>query len=217
MWRGAKNLTSIDRGTTSTASCSVYLECTTGIGDMLLDTLSGVTVALARGCKPGDVLVRTKFERADRRYDWPALVQSDIFRMAPTLAHPQHRGPWRVAGGLHDSATLVTVTFPDVRWPNGSCGEHTISRWMVGTPVVPADTTREGLLSIFRRVARSVWFTCDVIALPVDIGERTVIHARRGDKIREGYSSHAMLEHIYNATEKWLLAQRSQTVRAHTT
>ena len=32
--------------TASTMSCRVYLECTTGIGDLLIDAISGVTLAL---------------------------------------------------------------------------------------------------------------------------------------------------------------------------
>ena len=32
------------------ARCNIYLECTTGIGDLLIDAISGATLALARGC-----------------------------------------------------------------------------------------------------------------------------------------------------------------------
>ena len=94
------------------ARCNIYLECTTGIGDLLIDAISGATLALARGCGvagsavPRTPRVHTKWERPDRHYDWPSLVASSHFEMARPMARPEHRGPWR-GWSLRSTSSLV--------------------------------------------------------------------------------------------------------------
>ena len=84
----------------SRQNCAVILECTTGLGDMVFDVISGVPAARASSCARPTVF--TKFQmRHDappRHYDWPALVHSRLFRMAPPVRSVDVKksgGPWR--------------------------------------------------------------------------------------------------------------------------
>ena len=96
-------------------NCTVFLECTSGIGDLLFDTLSGVTVALAaRGCTP-PVRVRTRWQRRDRHYDWPALIRSELFVMDSPLPVPAHHG------GLH------RMHLNGGAWPRSFYDEHAVA------------------------------------------------------------------------------------------
>ena len=49
-------------------SCTVYLECTSGMGDLVPDAAAGTTVAIARGCQT-PIRVRTRWP-SHRRYEW---------------------------------------------------------------------------------------------------------------------------------------------------
>jgi hypothetical protein len=192
-------------------NCTVFLECTSGIGDLLFDTLSGVTVALAaRGCTP-PVRVRTRWQRRDRHYDWPALIRSELFVMDSPLPVPAHHGglhrmhlnggAWprsfydehAVAGRRPD---VVIVTYPELHVPNGSCGCHKPERWMAPlAPTIPLEQWRARLDTVRRSVR-----VRNTSALPADIGARAVVHYRRGDRTRLDTKALALNHTLRNHT-----------------
>ena len=177
---------------TEPLACTVYLECTSGIGDLIFDAAAGVTVALERGCVMP--LVRTHWQRKDRHYDWPALFTTSLFRMdAPTVARnmmhanggPFPRGVYNASEQLnwpideHARQDVVVVTFPTgPRLVNGSCGTHYPTRWML--PLVPHASAMH-LVSRFRDVLRSIR-VLNTSELPSEIAKRAVVHYRRGDR-----------------------------------
>lgn len=192
-------------------NCSVYLECTTGIGDLTMDIISGVSVALGRGCV-APVTIHTRWERADRHYDWAAIVSSDLITFSRPVRigddrsclHSDgschaHRRPWPGLGGPPSSLPAHVVVVPIQRTGNlFSCGLHTPRNWMASQ--LPG-MAHAGLVAAFLRVARSIHFRS--VSLPPDMHRRAVIHARRGDKIGLGFNSEPMLAQIYAAVERW--------------
>ncbi len=184
-------------------ACTVYLECTTGMGDLLFDAAAGVTVALERGC----VLprVRSHWQRKDRHYEWPTIVHSALFQMdAPVFVRASrgkhntmhaNGGPFtdyspseQLNWPLHERARqdVVVVTFPTGPFVNGTCGGHSPTQWM--RPLVPHATV-EHLVARYRRVLRSIHIV-NSSALPPAISERAVVHFRRGDRAAEPRTAH---------------------------
>lgn len=191
---------------TAPGACSVYLECTSGIGDLISDAAAGVTIALERGCvRP---TVRTRWQHASRHYEWPALVASELFTMEsalPALGHsccctscssPRHihinGGPWPPAfynaseqRGLPTSRRdIVVVPFPHATTPNGTCGAHANLRWLapLAGPHVPPQTLLDRFATVFRSVR------LQHSSLPANIAQKAVIHFRRGDKLLQDES-----------------------------
>lgn len=219
----------------SPLACSVFLECTSGMGDIVPDTAAGVAIALERGCvKPR---VRTRWQWKHRHYDWPSLIASDLFVMdaaEPVNGHhatctsctsPRHMhingGPWphsfyNTSEQLNRPGAqpdIIVVTFPSLSAPNGSCGAHGHERWMA--PLAPT-TSPARLRARFVEVLRSVRLL-NTSKLPALIEHKAVIHFRRGDMIAHGQSllgganrseALAVFESIDKAVLKWLVASR---------
>ena len=204
-------------------NCAVYIECTTGMGDVLADAISGVTVALERGCvRP---TVHTRWQRRSRHYPWPSLVSSELFTMAEAVAvgpdelrHGAPLAPLKYGGGpwprqYHvdfDSPSTVVVTYPRPPFLNGSCGNHDIEHWVA--PLV-SGVAHERLVERFRQVAHSVRLVNTTMPLPADIGERTVVHARRGDMLDPhhltAWGGKELLDRVYEAVVSYLQAKGS--------
>lgn len=201
-------------------ACHVYLECTTGLGDMILDVISGVSVALERGCvRP---LVHTRWEWKDRKYDWPRILHSELFLMdeaipvdpselwslhhrAKTSPLHMHGGAWPARFNLSSSnPSTVIVTYPTIQHPEGNCGSHSVDRWL---PAMLPGVPQPRLLDVTRRVALSLRFPTAALP-PAGMASRVVVHARRGDKLeptrlaKEG--GEANLRRVYEGVIDWL-------------
>ena len=175
-------------------SCTVYLECTSGMGDLVPDAAAGTTVAIARGCQT-PIRVRTRWQRADRRYEWPNILTSRFFAMdapLPAVGHCPSCGrilhqngnswPHSYYNLSNPRDDTIVVTFPSAQFSNGSCGSHLPSRWMA--PLVPRTPVAK-LEATYAAVLRSVR-VLNSTALPQGIEKRAVIHYRRGDKVKQG-------------------------------
>lgn len=155
------------------------------MGDILLDTVTAVAIALAKGCQYS--YVNTAWKHPNRQYDWPAHVQSDIFSMRPSIPHTQFRR-------APDAFVVI---------PNSHCGVHAI-RYMQS--VMKGLATNAELTVLIHKVAGSVRVIPSTM-LPEDIEQRVAIHARRGDKLVKGLigCTDGMLDRMYDGVEQWLV------------
>ena len=188
---------------------------------MIIDAISGVTVALERGCVVPQV--HTRWQRRSRLYDWPSLIRSEYFTMRkavpvdanelrngnPTGTLKHGGGPWPSRyGAVSGAADTIVVTFPRGPYVNGSCGDHQVGRWIM--PLVP-HVPYSQVVERFRQVAQSVHIV-QTSPLPQGIRDRVVVHARRGDMLQPDHvTAHGglpLLKRVYGAAIGYLLAHR---------
>ena len=174
------------------SNCSVFVECATGMGDLLFDIVAGVVVARRHGCPHPTVF--THWYSPERAYDFSRVLESPFFRMAKPVrikAGPGRRawpGVPLAANGRQPGTDViqVAVTFPsvnavarDVGHAVSGCGQHSVRRWTA--PLLPGVST-EDLVRDTWRIGHSICLRHHR-AFPADIHERVVMHVRRGDKL----------------------------------
>lgn len=164
-------------------SCIVVVGCVTGMGDVLMDVISGVAIARLIGC--GVSTVRTHWSIDERHYDWPRHLRSPHFHMVAARRCEQ------CSYAYHDYNVIVPRQ-------GMLCGQHGM-RWLRNVmPHHSDDAIRTSLLAVARSIT-----VVPMTPPPADIGERVAIHVRRGDKLNR-FSSEGILDQLYRAVPQWL-------------
>ena len=201
----------------SAMSCNVYIECVTGFGDLLFDTISGVVVAQRRGCVM-PVKVHTHYYTEARSYLWNQILSSEMFVMQEMVRTPGLRQRKFPDVNASDPSNIMVTFMTDptsflrshtehelrMRPEFASCGAHTVSWWV--RHLVPRDVPTEALYADAMRIARTVHI--HHAALPLDIRDRVVVHVRRGDRLArlaQNRSEMLLLGVEYDAVARWLV------------
>ena len=152
--------------------CTVVVHCYTGLADRIFDVIAGVVAAqLARGCVVPTVHVADR--DASRTYDWDRVLSSPEFLVR------KQRDPMPLKGGPTAQALHI-----DGRHFCGQHGVGWVSDVLQESGRVASDSEQRAR---FVHVARSVGLT--PCFPPADIADRVGVHARRGDKIKLGWTS----------------------------
>ena len=175
--------------------CTVVVHCYTGLADRTFDVIAGVVAAqLARGCVVPTVHVADR--DASRTYDWDRVLSSPEFLVR------KQRDPMPLKGGPTAQALHI-----DGRHFCGQHGVGWVSDVLQESGRVASDAEQRAR---FVHVARSVGLT--PCFPPADIADRVGVHARRGDKIKLGWTSEKKLGKVYTAAIAWLLAHGERKV-----
>lgn len=178
----------------------VYQDCPTGIGDKLLDAMSGAALSRLNGCRRPLVLMRNA-SSSSRQYDVARVTAA--FDMLPD---DTDRSEFRkLARGLYNMT--APLEYPD-EWIflGRPCGIHKPA-WLLNSSrhaLQRVDVDRE-----LRRISRSVRIRgCNnarATTIP-DIHERVGIHIRRTDKLRRfGTAMEREWKRLYASIPPWLL------------
>lgn len=183
---------------------AVYQDCTTGIGDKLLDAISGAALSRVCGC-PRPVVVMRMTPKRDRQYRTERILSTAFdIRVDRTF-----RGALgSVIVELHNqTGSADDANIPD-SWLmlQKPCGVHKPS-WLVN---YMRDTICAPMLNLstlyreLRRMAHSVRIRhCDALVATIpDIGQRIGIHLRRRDKLR--FASRHDFRQLYASIPTWL-------------
>jgi len=180
---------------TPTGRCTVVVHCYTGLADRIFDVIAGVVAAqLAHGCVVPTVHVADR--DASRTYDWDRVLSSPEFLVR------KQRDPMPLKGGPTAQALHI-----DGRHFCGQHGVGWVSDVLQESGRVASDSEQRAR---FVHVARSVGLT--PCFPPADIADRVGVHARRGDKIKLGWTSEKKLAKVYTAAIAWLLAHGERKV-----
>ena len=182
---------------------AVYQDCTTGIGDKLLDAISGAAMSRVCGCRRPVVVMRMTPRARQYRMERILSTAFDI-RVDRTF--------WGALDSVLVELHNLTGNSDDANIPDSwlmlqkPCGVHKPS-WLMN---YMRDTICAPMLKLsmlhheLRRMAQSVRIRhCDTLLATIpDIGQRIGIHLRRRDKLR--FASRHDFRQLYASIPIWL-------------
>ncbi len=166
--------------------CTVFVSCTTGLGDLMFETFSAVSIVLLSGCEHANVI--TSYTREHGYYNL-SRIQSPYFTYYPAekynwVKKPQYTLPW--------SSKVF----------NPECGIKDY-KWVSSMYM----HTEEKTIHTMKQVSSSIYLD--------KCNDRTVdisVHSRRGDKIKTKWSSVTSLRYNYDKFTLWLINNKIQHI-----
>ena len=160
--------------------CTVFVSCTTGLGDLMFETFSAVSIALLSGCQHANVIAA--YTREHGYYNL-SRIRSPHFTYYPAEEYswdkrPQYILPWS-----------SKIFIPE-------CGIKDY-KWISSNYMHSENDTRH----IIKQVTRSIYLdNCNTEFVNISV------HSRRGDKIKTKWSSKSSLRYNYDMFTKWLIS-----------
>ena len=159
--------------------CDISISCNTGLGDLMFETFSAVTITTLSGCKHTNVIAA--FMRQHGYYNLSRITSSHFTFL------PKETYSWFAIPGV--VLPMGNTTF------SKQCGIKN-DEWVSYFTGYDAALAR----STLKQIAHSI--KIDACASSSNIG----VHSRRGDKITNKWSSVSSLEYNYRYFLKWASA-----------
>lgn len=156
--------------------CTIYISCETGLGDLLYETISAVTLTMVSGCKHTYVL--TKYNREHGYYNL-SRIRSHLFTF---VAYENYKS-WSSSQFILPYTSKMFIP---------QCGIKD-SKWV--SSYINIDESR--VKNIMRFVSTN-------ITISECTGRHMLsVHSRRGDKIQTRWSSISSLTYNYDYFYNW--------------